>query len=114
MEVKPVKLKKINNKDGGYIIKEVYNTPNFGYYLSDIEIYDNKSQFVNGQYFSDKNFRILIYSEKREYSESGEYTRIQTYEQEQDGWKVVVAVTSLTKATLVSVILVAVVLPDLM
>lgn len=91
MEVKPVKLKKINNKDGGYIIKEVYNTPNFGHYLSDIEIYDNKSQFVNGQYFSDKNFRILIYSEKREYSESGEYTRIQTYEQEQDGWKVVVA-----------------------
>lgn len=45
---------------------------------------------MNGQYFSDKNFRILIYSEKREYSESGEYTRIQIYEQEQDGWKVVV------------------------
>jgi len=40
-EVKPIKTEKIDNPDGTYTVKEVYDKPNFDCYLSDIETFDS-------------------------------------------------------------------------
>lgn len=79
-EVKPIKTKRIDNSDGTYTVKEVYDKPNFDCYLSDIETFDTNDRMLNGTYYNDKKFKERIFSETREYLDNGNYYKIEVYE----------------------------------
>ena len=89
-ETKPIKTERIDNPDGTYTVKEVYDRPNFDCYLSDIEIFDSNDRMLSGTYYNDKNFNTLIFSETREYTENDNYYQIDMYEKTQ-GYGYIVA-----------------------
>ena len=72
-EVKPIKTERIDNPDGTYTVKEIYDKPNFDYYLSNIETFNKNNKMISGTYYDDKNFKKLLCTERREYIENGYY-----------------------------------------
>ena len=86
-EVQPIKRERIDNFDGTYTVKEVYDKPNFDCYLSDIETFDQNDKMLSGAYYNDKKFKELIYKETREYTENDFYSKTDIYEKFQaDGY----------------------------
>ena len=76
-EVKPIKTERIDNPDGTYTIKEIYDKPNFDYYLSNIETFNKNNKMISGTYYDDKKFKKLLCIERREYIENGYYRIIE-------------------------------------
>lgn len=80
---KPIRTERIDNPDGTYTIKEIYDIPKFDSCLSDIETFDAHDKLIIGTYYEDKRFKKLLFTETREYLDNGNYYRIQQYEQMQ-------------------------------
>lgn len=65
-EIKPVKSERIDNPDGSYIVKEVFEE-NLDGFMSWIIQFDKKERPVKIQEFFDKEFKELYITETRKY-----------------------------------------------
>ena len=85
-EIKPVKSERIDNIDGSYIVKEIFDK-NVNGVLSQILYYNQQELLVKKQYFSDKIFKNILCTSKYKYNDDKSWTEYDVYAQDQGGWK---------------------------
>ena len=84
-EIKPVKSERIDNPDGSYILKEIYDKSINGVY-SQILYYNPEGLLVKEQNFSDENFENLAITSNTIYKNNKKIESHDVYEQDQGGW----------------------------